>query len=373
MELEYSDPEQAGFSRDRLIKIRGILERYVNGDLISGVELLVARGGKIVFHEALGWAEKIPSRRPLKRGMLFDLASLTKPLVGSVLVGKLVSEGVIYLKQRVSDILPQFSRTNAGFNEVKDKVRLWMLLSHSSGLPAWQPLYKTASSREDIFSEALRSFPVYEPGSRALYSDLGFIVLTKVIEEISGERLDVFFEKNVAKILGLKNTVFNPLEKSLDPSQIVSTEVINGKALTGVVHDENARAMNGVSAHAGLFSNAYEVALLANEILESYKFRSDLLLPPAYVRAMFDTWACGDRCYGLGWWIYDRRNIEAGGDLLIRGFGHTGFTGTSVWIDPELDLVVVLLTNRVHPSRDNNAINTLRPIIHNIILSSIVK
>ena len=369
--LEISDPEDLGFSRDRLSRAMRIVCIYTENGSIPGIEILVIRAGKIALHEACGYAEKIPSSRALVRGMLFDLASLTKPLAGSIVAGYLVSEGLFHLKQRVSEIIPGFSRTPSGYSEVKDRIKVWMLLSHSSGLPQWLPLYRLARNREEVFEETMRVFPSYSPGSGALYSDLGYILLTRIAEQVSGERFDVLFNKVVARKLGLARTLYNPLDAGFTGADIVSTEPIEGKPLTGVVHDENARAMGGVSAHAGLFSTAIEVGKISLEILSSYRSESDLLLPPAYTRSMLRRWACGDRCYGLGWWIYDRRAVEAAGDMLSRGYGHTGFTGTSVWIDPELDLVVVLLTNRIHFGRDNRAIDRLRPVAHNLIMASL--
>jgi CubicO group peptidase (beta-lactamase class C family) len=370
--LEEADPEELGFSKDRLSRAISHICGYTYRRLISGIEVLIVRRGKVAVHEACGYAQIEPFERPLMSGMLFDLASLTKPIAGSLVAGYLVEEGIIHLKQRVSEILPEFSKTPAGHNEMKDKVRIWMLLTHSSGLPPWFPLYRTIGDREGILIEAVRSFPIYEPGTKALYSDIGYIVFTKLAEELTNERFDRLFYSLVVKRLGLKLTIYNPLEAGISPSDIVSTEVTDhGNALTGVVHDENARAMSGVSAHAGLFSTAEEIGFLGYEILRAYRYESDLLLSPAYARSMLRKWICGDRCYGLGWWIYDRRSIEAGGDLLIKGYGHTGFTGTSLWIDPVLDIVIVILTNRVHPTRDNYYINLLRPIAHNMILSSI--
>ncbi|MEM1610126.1 MAG: serine hydrolase [Sulfolobales archaeon] len=370
--LEEADPEELGFSGDRLRRAIEYICGYAHRRLIPGIEVLVVRRGKVAIHEACGYAQIEPIERPLRRGMLFDLASLTKPIAGSLVAGQLVAEGIIHLKQRVSEILPEFSKTPAGYNEIKDRVRIWMLLAHSSGLPPWLPLYRSTSDREEILMEAVRSFPIYEPGTKAIYSDIGYMVFTKLVEELTSEKFDHLFYSLVAKRLGLKLTLYNPLEADIDQNNIVSTEATeHGGVLTGIVHDENARAMGGVSAHAGLFSTAEEVGLLGYEILRAYRGESDLLLPPAYARSMLRKWICGDRCYGLGWWIYDRRSIEAGGDLLVKGFGHTGFTGTSLWIDPILDIVIVILTNRVHPKRDNHYINLLRPIAHNMIISSV--
>lgn len=370
-ELAEGDPEGLGFSASRLKRVRDLLKSFV-GKAFPGAVLLVARRGRIVLHEAVGLAEIEPCRRTVSRDTLFDLASLTKPLATSLIVGRLVAEGVLHLRQRVVEILPEFRNTVTGPSSYKERVELWMLLSHSSGLPPWLPLYRYATTREGVMAEALRAFPSYEPGRQAIYSDLGFVVLTAVVERAAGERLDRLFSSLVAKPLGLKRTVFNPLRHGFSRSEIAATEVVDGEPLVGVVHDENARAMDGVSGHAGLFSTAYEVGLLAQGLLEAYRGVSDDVLPPRYVRTMWRAWSTGDRSYGLGWWVYDGRQ-SAAGDLATPGrcFGHTGFTGTSLWVDTELDLVVVLLTNRVHPSRGNREIARARPLIHNAVFSSV--
>jgi CubicO group peptidase (beta-lactamase class C family) len=167
--LEEADPEELGFSKDRLSRAISHICGYTYRRLISGIEVLIVRRGKVAVHEACGYAQIEPFERPLMSGMLFDLASLTKPIAGSLVAGYLVEEGIIHLKQRVSEILPEFSKTPAGHNEMKDKVRIWMLLTHSSGLPPWFPLYRTIGDREGILIEAVRSFPIYEPGTLQRY------------------------------------------------------------------------------------------------------------------------------------------------------------------------------------------------------------
>ncbi|MFP3157805.1 MAG: serine hydrolase [Caldivirga sp.] len=349
--------------------VRGLLRGLVK-DAYPGASLVVMANGEVIMDLTVGYAQLKPVERELRGGMLFDLASLTKALSTSIIVMRLVERGVIHLTQRVSDVIPEFSTTNAGFSEVKDKVRVWMLLSHTSGLPAWLPLYKSASSRDEVIKQALTAFPVYEPGSRVVYSDLNYIVLTALVEKLTGQRIDSVFNEMVAEPLGLERTLYNPLTR-FSRDEIVATEYVNeaNDALVGIVHDENARAMGGVSGHAGLFATAEEAARIGNALLESY--RNGTFLSRPSIRSMWTPWACGESCYGLGWQVYRRGVTTSGGDLLTdgRAFGHTGFTGTSIWVDTELNLVITLFTNRVHPTRDNRRIDYARPVIHNAVVS----
>ena len=377
MVLNYCSPDDRGFDSIKLRKAIEVLHRYVE-KAYPGAVLLVLRDGCIVLEEAVGYAQLVPKVRTLTKDTLFDLASLTKPLVGALLTMKLVEEGIVYLKQRVVDILPDFRYTPAGPNSIKEKVKLWMLLAHTSGLPPWIPLYRYARSREEVFYEALRAFPSYEPGERIVYSDIGFIVLTHIVEEMTRERIDRLFEEIIAKPLNLRKTLFNPLKHGFSPEEIAATEEKpeRGGVIVGEVHDENAFAMEGISMHAGLFSIAREIAEILNTIIATYRGLDDRILSMQAIKTMLRPWICSrDECYGLGWVVYSHRVTISGGDFLNSGraFGHTGFTGTSIWIDLDLGIAIVFLTNRVHPTRENNAIAHVRPLIHNTILAAVKK
>ncbi|MBO3833450.1 MAG: serine hydrolase [Candidatus Brockarchaeota archaeon] len=355
--------------------LRRTLTNAVN-DVFPGASVTVYKGDKLVYEEAFGYAETVPSRRSTSVETLYDLASLTKPLATSIILAKLVEEGLLYLKQRVSEVLPEYSRTSAGQDDLKSKTEIWMLLSHSAGLPAWAPLYKLGeNSRRKLFEEAARSFINSPPGSRVVYSDLGYIVLTALMENVTGEKIDSLFEKLVAKPLGLKRTVYNPLNHGFTENEIASTEIdpATGLPLRGIVHDENARALEGLSGHAGLFSASGEVALIGNELLQSYLGESDRLVKKATAMTMLRPWVDGEYCYGLGWQVYRKTVTQAFGDLFTDGkaFCHTGFTGTSICIDVEQRIVAVLLSNRVHPSRENTRIMRFRPVFHNLLVSSL--
>ncbi len=350
-------------------KVKGLLEKYV-GISYAGAVLAVLLRGEVEMLVSTGYASLSPEEE-MKTDTLFDLASLTKPLSLTMIAMRLVEEGIIDLEQPVHTVVPEFASGPGGPSPSKEKVKLWMLLTHTSGLPPWAPLYRAASSRREVFAEAFR-LPLYgEPGARCVYSDIGFIVATAMIERATGERLDKLFEELVAKPLELKRTMYNPLEKDYQGS-IAATErdPRRGGVLRGRVHDENAYAMDGVSGHAGLFSTAEEVGRLAWSIADSAEKGGFLSRPVA--RAMLEPWTREGCPYGLGWRLY-RHGYRHAGDLFSpRAFGHTGFTGTSVWVDPEYGLTVVLLTNRVHLGR-GAPIAEARARIHNVVLSSLTR
>ncbi|MEM2931178.1 MAG: serine hydrolase [Thermoproteota archaeon] len=355
--------------------LRAALNNAVQ-NVFPGVSVAVYFEDTLVYEEAFGYAETIPGIRETSVDTLYDLASLTKPLAASIIVARLLEEGLLHLKQKVSEVLPEYCKTNAGQDELKSRTEIWMLLSHSAGLPAWAPLYKLGKkSRVELLEEAVRSSISFPPGSRVIYSDIGYIVLTALIEKIAGEKMDSLFEKLVARPLGLRKTVYNPLSHVFSKNQVASTEIDPGTGcpLRGVVHDENARALEGISGHAGLFSTCREAALIGNEMLQAYLGRSDRLVKKATAMTMLRPWADDDYCYGLGWQVYRKTVTQAFGDLFTDGkaFCHTGFTGTSICIDVEQRVVAVLLSNRVHPSRENMKIVGFRPIFHNLLISSL--
>jgi len=351
--------------RERLLE--KLLEKYV-GVSYAGAVLAVLYKGETRLLLSAGYASLSPEE-PMSTDTLFDLASLTKPLSLASVAARLVEEGLLDLQQPVASIIPEFAGGPGGPSPVKEKVKAWMLLTHSSGLPPWAPLYKAAGNRREVFAEAFKLPLVGEPGAKCVYSDIGYIIATAMVERIAGQRLDSLFDNMVSSPLGLKATMYNPLARGY-AGKIAATErdTRRGGVIRGEVHDENAYAMDGVSGHAGLFSTAEEVGLIAWSIVESLEGRGLLSTPMA--RTMLSPWVEGPCTYGLGWRLY-RRGYRHAGDLFSpKAFGHTGFTGTSVWVDPSYSIAVVLLTNRVHLGR-GTPIAEARARIHNAVLASL--
>ncbi|MCS7098992.1 MAG: serine hydrolase [Sulfolobales archaeon] len=374
MGIPYCDPEERGVRKHRLEKVRSLVERYL-GDAYPSYDLLILKDDCAIFRSFSGYAELQPTERPIRANSMFDVASLTKVLVTSLVYAKLVEEGLVSLRQRVVDLVPEFRHTVAGANAAKEKVALWMLLSHTSGLPPWLPLHRVCRNRSEVFAEALKTFPSYEAGKEVVYSDVNYIILTYVAERVTGQRLDSLFDNLIAKPLNLRRSTFNPLERGFSRDDVVATEVVDwrGGTLIGVVHDENAFAMEGVSGHAGLFTTTEDSARVVGEILCAYRGRCDTLISRPTALAMLAPWACGESCYGLGWLIYEPgRGLSALTDYRHAQVAwHTGFTGTSILMAPRESLAVIFYTNRIHPTRANEKIREVRVLLHNAVLSSL--
>jgi len=291
---------------------------------------------------------------------LWDLASVTKPIValGAMV---LLEQGALRLDDQVGHFLPAYRETD------KAALTVRQLLTHSSGIPGQQPLYREATRRDELL-DAIRRLPLrFAPGTDVEYTSQGFMVLGQIIEAAADDPLDRFLTAAVLDVVGMNETLFNP-PADLRP-RVAATEVCpwRGRLVRGEVHDENACVLGGVAAHAGLFSTVDDLALLCGVLLrEGASGRGRPLLSAATVAVMTRNHTSHLRlARALGWQAKDVAGSPAG-DLVSSGsYGHTGFTGTSVWIDPAADRFVVLLTNRVHPSRDNDALSRLRPLFHN--------
>ncbi len=356
--------------------IASILEAGVGEGVFPGAVLLFAKEGQILFHECCGHLSLIPRRIRMKRNTIFDLASLTKPLCTTLAIMKLVDEGKIHLDHSLSHLIPT--------NLTADKRDLTprLLLSHCAGFADWKPYYlelveRKAEERKKALRERILKEPLtYDPGKGCIYSDLGFMILEWIIEEISGMAMHPFVQHHFYQPLSLKSTFLcreapgQPFKKGI----FAATEACpwRKKVIQGEVHDENAWALGGYSGHAGLFGTAEEVYRVVNLLRQHVLEERDDYLKPETVRAFFtrqdmvkeSTWC-------LGWDTPSQENSSAGEYFSHNSVGHTGFTGTSVWMDLDQDVVVVLLTNRVHPTRNNDKIRAFRPRLHDLIMEEL--
>lgn len=360
------------------------IEQGLAAGAFPGAVLLVGRGDEIVFHEAFGQRSLEPARTPMHRDIVFDLSSLTKALVTTTAIMLLVREGKMRLEDRVTRFLQNFGVHG------KTHVEIRHLLSHSSGLPAWRPFYKDVAKAERrgttrfsglrgirmmVFEAIHRERPDYAVGAKALYSDLGFLLLGELIELVTHQPLDRFCQERIFKPLGLRATAFIDLDRlraqKLTPvaDAIAPTERCpwRGKILCGEVQDDNAYAIGGVAGHAGVFASATDVHAIVARLQACAAGRDDFV-PGAIVREFWtrdaqvpgSTWA-------FGWDTPSPAGSMAGSRASAATVGHLGFTGTSVWIDRERGAHVVFLTNRVHPRRDNERIKAVRPQVHDAV------
>ena len=305
---------------------------------------------------------------------LYDLASLTKVVGTTSVVAALIQRGKLSLEDKVSKHLDGFAPASLKKKDraLKEKVTVEQLLLHTSGLPSWKPLFETCSSYKELLKIILKTPLETSPGARYRYSDLGFILLGEVAAKAGGKPLATIEKELVFEPLGMKATLRNPsaaLRKKIAPTELdkKTKNYIHGK-----VHDENARAGGGITGHAGLFSTAGDLSLLARELLLALKGKSKKL-DSAIIRNFV---RCKKSPKGssraLGWDTPSEKS--SAGDLAgKKSFGHTGFTGTSIWIDPERDLYMILLSNRVHPSRKNRKISEVRRAFADAVITAVSK
>ncbi|MBW2129950.1 MAG: serine hydrolase [Deltaproteobacteria bacterium] len=359
------------------VRLKKLISEGAGAGIYPGAVLLAAWKGKIVFFEAAGYQSTRPRKLPMKRDTIFDLASLTKPLATALAMMSLVDRRQLDLDRPLGGIL-----SFGGLGE-KGSITPRQLLSHCSGLPAWRPFYLhlvhfLPDVRKRLLREQILGLPLeYPPGTRAVYSDPGFMLLEWVVEEAAGEALPTFLERHFYGPLGLRRTFlggFPQAPEGVGLEDIAPTEECpwRRKILRGEVHDENAYALGGYSGHAGLFGTAEEVYVLLDMLRGHYLGVRKDFFEPETVRLFFErqetekgnTWA-------LGWDTPSTEHSSAGGLFSKKSVGHLGFTGTSVWMDLEKDVIVVFLTNRIHPSRKNEKIREFRPVIHNAVMEAL--
>jgi len=351
-------------------KLTDLLERGVIEGVYPGAVLLIAEKGRIFFLKETGNLSIIPGVLPMKKDTIFDLASLTKPLAATIAVMGLVNDGRISLDQPLSELI---KTDNLGD---KHALTLRLILSHCAGFKDWMPFYYdlvkySPDTRKKILREKIIEQPLqYPQGTGALYSDLGFMILEWVVEAVSGQTLRDFVHRNFYTPMGLKRTYLSDGAPPFNIEEYAATEDCpwRNRIIRGEVHDENAYAVGGYSGHAGLFGTAEEIFVIINMLREHYLGKRNDFFSPDITRQFFvrqeivkgSTWA-------LGWDTPAAENSSAGKYISPHSVGHLGFSGTSLWMDLERDILTVFLSNRVHPTRNNLKIRTFRPVLHNLI------
>jgi CubicO group peptidase (beta-lactamase class C family) len=354
-----------------------LMKEGIAGGVFPGGALLVRVRGETVHLSCHGRRSLQPPGGPVDARTCFDLASLTKVLVTTPLVLLSIQRARLGLDQPVQRALEGFA------GQDRETITVRMLLDHSSGLPAWRPYYEkvrsaaggrwlaTAKGQEAVRRMVAAEVPEAPPGRRALYSDLGFILLDWILERVHGQPTDRLFSKWLARPLKLQGLFFVDLKSPAKAARarrgraFAATERCpwRGRTLIGEVHDENAYAMGGVSGQAGLFGTVRDVAALAEAWLGSF-LHAGGCFEQSLVRQFWQRPQVPGSTRALGFDTPSPQGSQAGRLFGPRTVGHLGFTGTSLWIDPDRELIVVLLTNRVHPSRDNEAIKQFRPVLH---------
>jgi uncharacterized protein YbbC (DUF1343 family)/CubicO group peptidase (beta-lactamase class C family) len=345
-------PAPAAADPERLARIDDVVNDGIARGDCPGAVVLVLHRGKVVHRKAYGQRSVQPDAVPMTADTVFDLASLTKPVATSASIMLLVEDGKLRLDDSVAKYLPDFAAAG------KENVTVEMLLLHVSGLIADNPVADYRDGKEKALERICKLEPQNPPGSRFVYSDVNFIVLGVLVEKLSGQPLDVFARRRVFEPLGMKETGFRPGEGLR--RRAAPTEKRDGKWLVGEVHDPRAALLDGVAGHAGLFSTAADPAVFARMMLDGGRHDGKVFLKPESMRALTTPrpvpLAGGKRGLRTLGWDVDTSYSSQRGDLSRpgSGYGHTGFTGTSLWLDPDSDTAVIFLSNRVHPDGKGN-------------------
>ncbi|RMG52848.1 MAG: DUF1343 domain-containing protein [Acidobacteria bacterium] len=362
--LLLAQPASVGMSAERLAAIDDVVRDAIAQGQLPGAVILVARRGRIVYRKAFGHRALQPERLPMTLDTVFDLASLTKVVATATSIMILAERGLIRLGDRVSTYIPEFGRNG------KQSITIEQLLTHRGGLLPDNDLADYQRGPEEALQRIYSLSPIYEPGTRFVYSDVGYIVLGELVRRVSGLRLDAFAHRYIFRPLGMHHTMFLPNAQLR--AKAAPTEKRDGRWLIGEVHDPRAFLLGGVAGHAGLFSTADDLAIYCQMILNGGQYNGVRILSPLGVRRM--TSARGlppNEWRGLGWDINTRYSSNRGDFFPIGSFGHTGFTGTSVWIDPQTGTFVIFLSNRVHPDGKGDVVS-LRGRVASIVAASII-
>ena len=331
--------------------IEQFMESAIKDSAWPGGVLLAARSGNIFYHKGHGF-HTYESKKSVRSSDIFDLASITKVISTTSGIMKLVDKNKIDLDKPVVSYLPNFKGKKKKYKKQKSEITVRDLLSHSSGLPAFKQYFKMEKTREVILENIYDTEPVREKGDTTIYSDVGAIMLGELIEKASGLPLDIFVDSLIFEPLGMSTTFYNPPEEKI--KRVVPTEIDpKGNLIHGYVHDENAQSLGGVAGHAGLFSTAKDLAIFSQMMLNRGLYGWKRIFKQETVD-LFTTRANlvykSSRC--LGW---DSPSGASSGGVYLSdvSYGHGGYTGTTLWIDPENEIIVILLTNAVHPNRKN--------------------
>jgi len=357
----HASQNQYTLNQERLKNIDNVINQAINNEELPGAVVLIGQHNKIVYEKAFGNRALEPYIEPMTLDTIFDIASLTKIFTASAIV-QLAERGLIRINVPVSTYIPEF-----GKNE-KEKITIEQLLVHSSGLIADNPEEDYMFGYEKAFENIYNLAPLQEPGTKFIYSDVNYIVLGELIKKISGQTLDTYIQENILNKLTMHETMFVP-EESLYP-RIAPTEYRDNTIIRGQVHDPRAYLLSGIAGHAGLFSTARDLAKFCFLFLDNKNTQESHVLSNLAIQRMIKAHAITPtQSRGLGWDI-DTQFSSYRGDFFANTFGHTGFTGTSIVIDPASKIFIIILSNRVHPNRTGNVVS-LRAKIANIVASAL--
>lgn len=374
--LPKATPEMVGMDSKRLQQVDLVINKAIADKEIPGAVLAVVRNGKMVYLEAYGNKEVYPSTVAMDVNTVFDLASLTKPIATALSAIILIERGQLRLIDKVNLFIPEFEPWREG-KETKD-IRVIDLMTHTSGLPSYAPISKINRAKGNNQPDKMINYIAtvdreFEPETDFQYSCLNYIALQRVIETIAKQDLRSFAKRNIYDVLGMTHTDFIPTGETLKRTA-PTLKLKQGEVLRGVVHDPLAREMNlGISGNAGLFSDVNDLAILVAALQNKGEYNGKRILSPLGVRTMI-TVPRNTQTIGRtpGWDIFTPYASSNGSLFGPNTYGHTGYTGTSITIDPDTNTAVILLTNKVHPNNKGDVVR-LRSLVANVVAASIVK
>jgi serine-type D-Ala-D-Ala carboxypeptidase len=341
-----------------------VLTNAIDTRAFPACSVAVTHHGELVAHKAFGRFTYDPSALEVTPPTIFDLASLTKVVATTAMAMILYERGVLDLEASVTAVVPEF----VGADARRAEVTFRMLLAHSSGLPAYEKLFLRASNREDLLRLAFATELAASPASRVAYSDIGFIMLAVALERLADEHLDFFCQREIFGPLAMSHTTFNPpntLRENIPPT--ADDRTFRCRIIQGEVQDENASALGGVAGHAGLFSTAHDLALFAHAILNG----GYPILRPETVHIFTRRQTAPEGTSRAFGWDTPFAPSQSGKYFSPRSFGHLGYTGTSLWIDPDRHLSITLLTNRTWPDCQSLTIKQVRPAFHDAVVQAL--
>src|SRR5271166_6586695 len=348
-----------------------VIEKAISDKAFPGATLAVGFRGKLSVHAfgKLSYDAKSPA---VDADTMYDIASLTKVVVTTTLVEKLVEgdfPSPLNLDAPIERYLPEWS--SGPQPEWRHKVTVRNLMTHTSGLPPFKEYWRTSKGKQETLARIFVEPLDYEPGTKVVYSDLGIILMAEIIQRLTGKPLDQLANEYLFQPLGMTDSMYNP-PKKLWP-EIAPTEVDNQlrhRLVQGEVHDENAHAIGGVSGHAGVFSASPDLAAFCQMLLNGGVYAHNRILKRATIAEFTAPQPLAQNTRTLGW-VVPTEGSSSGHYFSVHSYGHTGFTGTTIWIDPDRQLFVVLLTNRVNPTRENHKIAEVRPAVHDAVMKAL--
>ena len=354
----------AAAAADRFREVETLVKQSIADSVFPGASIAVLYKDDVVFHKAFGTLTYDRHSPPAQTSTIYDLASLTKPVVTTSIIMQLSERDSLDIDAPVSHYIPEFSRNGKGNITIRN------LLLHNSGLIAHRFFIKTCRTADEVMQSICNESLVYPTGTRTTYSDLGFIILGAVIERVTGKTLQENFHERFSKPLGMRSTMFNPPD-SLH-SGIAPTEKDKSWTLSDprpLVHDHNTALLGGAAGHAGLFSTTGDLLRFAAMLMQEGQYNGSTFFRPSTLEYFTQRHS---ESRALGWDLRSLNGRSSSGQYFsTNSYGHLGYTGTSIWIDPEKDLAVITLTNRVHPSSENIKIRKFRPLLHDTVIKSL--